>query len=1373
MKRAPASRWPLAAVAALAPLLSGCGPVIAGIVAAILVLEDDGEGGGRRPIVAAKSLGLAGGTECEAPASLGANEADPARARARRSGRAEVVFTLEGARRGACVPVSVELLGEDGEPLRSPDGTPIPFRPAGSTDLSCARDGENRILWDTTAIAEPAWVRVRVVPAGGEDRSPPLAVYVDNRPANRLEVSEPRSTSTGPILAGDIEIPFRVVAPRGVAAGDVRDVAVTYAIVEGEGGGPAPAEPKEASVDLAEGLPPVGEEGSVVWHSDLDLPGGFAGKVRLEVFALSYDIACAAIPELAVDNAGLAIRDAVVSSLPAARSPEGLVGLVVLDFAVAYERAAPVDLSVRAALETAGGAVSLDASEVPGFREPGPIATSPEGVRHRFVWNSSRDLDRLRLEGRDVATAVPVSFRVSVRDPATGREAVSTIEAARSVLGDGWVHTVLGGVSESALPLVRGEAIAVGERAGAGASEARAYYLADPESRVVWRVAVPLEALERCGKRRGASCESRIFADFEAVAGRGEPPESCGRWGGEGPAGRAYLSRPEAVAFDEARRLLYVADSACGRIVSVDMSAEERELRPLALVAGAGASGAGAADLGEPRALALSADGARLYVADSAGARILEIPLSGGRASAVAVVAEGWRLRGASGLALSEAAGVLYASKPAEGSVVGVDLATGEIFAAAGTGARPAADETLREGPALSVALCSPAGLSVGSEHGEERLYIAERDAGVVRSAKILSNGTLGALSFAAGAARAGGARCGAPPGACAEIGDEQCLALGALPLGAASHAAVDPEGRLVVADPSCGRLFAAPFSAKASARTACEIAPERVRGPAADAIPGALAAVDSPSGLLARGDGEVWASDAAGRRIVALDRATATARRVAGRPVAKEDVVACGGRKAVRRASDQNVPARDALLGAPGALAEDAAGNVYVADSEAHVVWTIRSKDGRLRRFAGRALGNCAEPGFDAALNAKLRWASSGILAGDVDLDVPSGLAAVAERGVENLYISDARHHRVLRVRLSDKLTVRAAGRGRRYAAEETACASPKFVDPRTADLGDGGPAAEAFLSEPGALAWDGGTNLYVADRANHRIRRIDLGFDPPLIFTVAGTGSDGTLGFPPYCDPGLDPRAEVSTSDPPLALELPIGRPLALAARRGGESGQATHLFFADGARARIWSLDLGSGRIELRAGEDGAEGFAGEGDAPSRARFRAPAALAVDDADSLYVADSGNARVRKFRLDFGEAAFGGDVAVLDDGARGTSSAGYWRRSAGRNPYGTGSLYLRHAEGSYTYDVRLPRPGAYEVFAWWTQYPSRAESVPYAISTAEGETIVTVDQRVRGGQWNRLGAFRFGEAARIQIRARKDGFSYCADAVLLRPAR
>ncbi|MGQ9591588.1 MAG: golvesin C-terminal-like domain-containing protein [Planctomycetota bacterium] len=127
----------------------------------------------------------------------------------------------------------------------------------------------------------------------------------------------------------------------------------------------------------------------------------------------------------------------------------------------------------------------------------------------------------------------------------------------------------------------------------------------------------------------------------------------------------------------------------------------------------------------------------------------------------------------------------------------------------------------------------------------------------------------------------------------------------------------------------------------------------------------------------------------------------------------------------------------------------------------------------------------------------------------------------------------------------------------------------------------------------------------------------------------------------------------------------------------------------------------------------------------------------------------------------------------SVLGDGARGTSSAGSWRRSAGRNPYGTGSLYLRHAEGSYTYDVRLPRPGAYEVFAWWTQYPSRAESVPYAISTAEGETIVTVDQRVRGGQWNRLGAFRFGEAARIQIRARKDGFSYCADAVLLRPAR
>src|SRR5262249_2642663 len=90
------------------------------------------------------------------------------------------------------------------------------------------------------------------------------------------------------------------------------------------------------------------------------------------------------------------------------------------------------------------------------------------------------------------------------------------------------------------------------------------------------------------------------------------------------------------------------------------------------------------------------------------------------------------------------------------------------------------------------------------------------------------------------------------------------------------------------------------------------------------------------------------------------------------------------------------------------------------------------------------------------------------------------------------SLYISDTGRHRVLKLGPEGRLSV--------VARTGTAGFS-----------GDGGPATVAQLNGPWGLAIDARSNLYIADAANHRVRRVTL---TGTITTVAGTGTPGFSG-------------------------------------------------------------------------------------------------------------------------------------------------------------------------------------------------------------------------------------------------------------------
>ena len=126
---------------------------------------------------------------------------------------------------------------------------------------------------------------------------------------------------------------------------------------------------------------------------------------------------------------------------------------------------------------------------------------------------------------------------------------------------------------------------------------------------------------------------------------------------------------------------------------------------------------------------------------------------------------------------------------------------------------------------------------------------------------------------------------------------------------------------------------------------------------------------------------------------------------------------------------------------------------------------------------------------------------------------------------------------------------------------------------------------------------------------------------------------------------------------------------------------------------------------------------------------------------------------------------------AVVLDNGEPGTSSVGNWSVSGAVGCFGTNSVYSPKAGDSYTYKMKVPGPGQYDVRLWWTSWPSRSSAVPVTIQHRYGSEKVTVNQLTGGGLWNLLGKYDFLSDATITIHCEGGGFSTCADAASLSP--
>lgn len=355
--------------------------------------------------------------------------------------------------------------------------------------------------------------------------------------------------------------------------------------------------------------------------------------------------------------------------------------------------------------------------------------------------------------------------------------------------------------------------------------------------------------------------------------------------------------------------------------------------------------------------------------------------------------------------------------------------------------------------------------------------------------------------------------------------------------------------------------------------------------------------------------------------------------------------------------------PATAAQLHAPQGLAVDPEGNLYIADTYNH---RIRKVDpaGTITTIAGNGSQRSAGDG-GPAIQAEFRYPV------DVALD-----------DTGNLYVAEAEGARIRRIDRGGRIST-VAGTGDQ------------------GDSGDGGPAIQAQFTFALSIAVDASGNLYIADNTGSRVRRVDTA---GTISTVAGNGEEGLDG-----DGGPATAAKVT----PVAIAVAgaggffitsgsrdrkvdaagVITTVAGTGDRGpsGDGGPAVNaqltevdavavgadgsVYLGDDFNHRIRRIDP-AGIISTVAGSG--PDYPGDGGPATRAYLSSPTFTYLDEAGRLYIADSGNHRIRRRDPD------GTITSIAGNGARGFSGDGGPAVTAQLNsPLGVvvdaaGSLYI-----------------------------------------------------------------------------------------------
>ena len=630
---------------------------------------------------------------------------------------------------------------------------------------------------------------------------------------------------------------------------------------------------------------------------------------------------------------------------------------------------------------------------------------------------------------------------------------------------------------------------------------------------------------------------------------------------------------------------LYIADTDNHRVRKVDTSGN------ISTVAGTGTPGfsgdggaATSARLNSPRGVALDSSG-NLYIADATNHRVRKVDATTGNISTVAGTgtpgfsgdggaATSAALGSPRGVAL-DGSGNLYIADWSNHRIRRVDATTGNISTVAGMGSLGFSGDG---GAATSATLNLPQGVALD---GSGNLYIADSWNHRIRRV----DATTGNISTVAGTGTLG------------HNGDG----------GAATSARLNsPRG---VALDGSGNLYIATASGirKVDATTGniSTVAPGSGFG--GDGGPATAARLNGPAGVALDSSGNLYIADSRNHRIRKVDTSG--------------NISTTAG----TGANGDGGAANSARLSFPEGVALDGSGNLYIADSSNHRIRKVDATTGNISTVAGTGTSGFGGDG-GAATSATLHSPQG------VALDI-SG----------NLYIADYSNFRVRKVDAATGIISTVAGTG------------------LFGSSGDGGAATAATLSSPSEVVLDSSGNLYIAELLGHRIRRVDAATG--VISTFAGTGTSGFGGdggaataatFSSPNGVALDGAGNlyIATGDVRIRkVDAATGNISTVAGTgmygSGGDGSAATsarlsfpegvaldgsgNLYIADSGNHRIRKVDATTGIISTVAGT-GTSGFGGDGGAPASARLSFPEGVALDGSGNLYIADSGNHRIRR---------------------------------------------------------------------------------------------------------------------------------------------
>ena len=419
-------------------------------------------------------------------------------------------------------------------------------------------------------------------------------------------------------------------------------------------------------------------------------------------------------------------------------------------------------------------------------------------------------------------------------------------------------------------------------------------------------------------------------------------------------------------------------------------------------------------------------------------------------------------------------------------------------------------------------------------------------------------------------------------------------------PVGAIAAVTADDRGNVYFADITTDRVYKVDSAGKLTT-----VAGTGVSGFSGDGGPATNAALFDPRGLAFDAAGTLYICDTGNLRI---------------RKVSPSGIISTFAGNGIEGFSGDGGPAVNASLGRFTRIAIDRSGNVLISDAGNQRIRRVTA-DGIIRTFAGNGAGLFGGDG-GPALRASLQD--------------PVGIAFDS---LGNLYIADRLDNRVRKVSTDGTIST-IAGIG-----------GPGFS-------GDGGPAVRARLSGPRAVAVDKDFSVYIADSDVSRIRKIDPSGN---ISTFAGTAAPGLQGdggpissaslyFPTdlvLSSSGALIVADFNnlrvrsisggvistiagngnfryTGDGGIATSATLPAPTGLAFGAGG------NLYLCDNFANRVRAISP-FGIINLTAGTN-IPGFSGDGGAAAAASLSDCQGIAADSSGNIYVADTGNRRIRK---------------------------------------------------------------------------------------------------------------------------------------------